>query len=132
MTETLNQTFTDTLVRETCCNCHISFGMTKAMREARLEDLKTFYCPNGHAQHYTGKPTSERLRQRLEWAEARERALRDQKDATERSYRALKGVVTRTKRRIAAGVCPCCNRTFQDLHRHMSGQHPAYVESATA
>lgn len=32
-----------------------------------------------------------------------------------------------TLRRIAAGVCPCCRRSFTDLARHMSSQHPDYA-----
>jgi hypothetical protein len=24
------------------------------------------------------------------------------------------------------GVCPCCNRTFQQLARHMKAKHPGY------
>jgi hypothetical protein len=34
--------------------------------------------------------------------------------------------MTRIKKRVAAGVCPCCNRSFKDLARHMAGQHPDY------
>jgi hypothetical protein len=30
---------------------------------------------------------------------------------------------------VANGVCPCCNRTFQNLARHMAGKHPDYEEA---
>jgi hypothetical protein len=30
----------------------------------------------------------------------------------------------RIQKRTAAGVCPCCNRTFQQLARHMKTRHP--------
>lgn len=36
-------------------------------------------------------------------------------------------VCTRTRNRIAAGVCPCCNRTFQNLADHMRTLHADYV-----
>lgn len=26
--------------------------------------------------------------------------------------------------RIGAGICPCCNRTFSQLARHMQSKHP--------
>lgn len=29
---------------------------------------------------------------------------------------------------VGAGVCPCCNRTFKNLARHMAGQHPGFTE----
>lgn len=38
----------------------------------------------------------------------------------------MKGVATRLKNRAAHGVCPCCNRTFQQLARHMSAKHPDF------
>jgi hypothetical protein len=25
-------------------------------------------------------------------------------------------------------VCPCCNRTFQALARHMNSKHPTYAD----
>ena len=42
----------------------------------------------------------------------------------------MKGQVTRIKKRVANGVCPCCNRTFKDLAAHMSTQHPDYIEQS--
>lgn len=30
------------------------------------------------------------------------------------------------KKRVGNGVCPCCNRTFENLSRHMSCKHPEY------
>jgi len=47
---------------------------------------------------------------------------------TKRQKAAAKGQLTKTKRRVANGVCPCCNRTFADLSAHMHGQHPEYGE----
>jgi hypothetical protein len=28
--------------------------------------------------------------------------------------------------RIGNGVCPCCNRSFTNLRRHMTTKHPEY------
>lgn len=46
---------------------------------------------------------------------------------TEYQRRAQKGQNTRLKKRIAAGVCPCCNRSFANLREHMAGQHPDFT-----
>ncbi|HYC31767.1 MAG TPA: hypothetical protein VEB59_05720, partial [Gemmatimonadales bacterium] len=54
------------------------------------------------------------------------REVSEQRDQTAASLRSTKGVVTKIKRRVAGGVCPCCNRTFSDLARHMSGKHPGW------
>lgn len=48
----------------------------------------------------------------------------DEAEAVKRSAAAYKGAATRLKNRAKAGVCPCCNRTFQNLARHMASQHP--------
>jgi hypothetical protein len=128
MSETM--TYTGTLAIEVCCECHIAFGMpADFQRQAREAGPKiTFHCPLGHAQHYSTSET-QRLRDRLNRAETRERAARDQADAAERSARAYKGHLTRTRKRIGNGTCPCCSRHFANVERHMHSQHPGYADS---
>ena len=50
------------------------------------------------------------------------------REEAEASLQATKGVVTRLKKRAIAGVCPCCNRTFQQLAAHMAHKHPDYKQ----
>jgi hypothetical protein len=69
-----------------------------------------------------------RLKRKLEYAEARTERERETRERTERQLTATRGVVTRIKNRVGHGVCPCCNRTFQDLARHMKGKHPDYAK----
>jgi len=133
---TLTQQFTDTLVVIACSECDTSFGITKSMNAARREDHGTFFCPVGHRQHYPGESPLERerrLRQTAErqagYARASRDAARDQAEAAERSARAYKGHATRLRNRIAAGICPVpdCRRSFQNVRRHIAGQHPAWA-----
>lgn len=49
-------------------------------------------------------------------------------DRMERSAAAQRGVLTRLKNRVAAGVCPCCHRSFKQLSEHMKMKHPDYTE----
>lgn len=119
--------FPTELKTETCCACGMLFAMPTRFERAMRDSGQSFYCPAGHPQFY-GSST---LEKRLERAEAetrreRERADRAKREAhrAEMSRRAYKGMLTKTKKRVAAGVCPCCNRTFQNLARHMAGQHP--------
>lgn len=37
---------------------------------------------------------------------------------------AYKGNVTKLKKRASAGLCPCCNRHFTNLQRHIASKHP--------
>ena len=62
----------------------------------------------------------ERERKRTEWAQQEARI-------TERRRRALKGHLTKMKKRVSHGLCPCCNRNFENLHRHMKVKHPSYA-----
>jgi hypothetical protein len=119
-----------TLVVETCCNCGTVFALSAALQEVRLEDHRTFYCPAGHGQSYTGKTEAERERERAEQAEreladARTRLMQEREE-----LRVTKRRLTTERRRTAAAVCPCCQRSFVQLRRHLSAKHPDYVEKA--
>lgn len=102
---------------EECCNCGVLFGMTDEFHDQRLKDgnTRTFYCPNGHNQHYLKKSDAQLRKE----AEAKFVAEQDQHEATRRDLRAL-------QRRVKKGVCPCCHRSFVQLSRHMKSQHPNY------
>ena len=120
----------------TCANCGVNFALAEKYVSERRKDGHGFYCPNGHSLYF-GNGENERLRKQAEdlkrqkeRLEARNVHLRDQRDAAERSARAQKGVATRVKNRVAAGVCPCCNRTVSQLANHMKTKHPEYVEEA--
>lgn len=121
-----------------CASCNIDFGIGDDFMSRRRQDHGTFYCPNGHSNVYNGDSEAEKLRKEVERSKQRERDAfdyatreRERRLLAERQRAAAKGQVTRIKNRIAAGVCPCCNRTFQNLAKHMAGQHPDYTgESA--
>ncbi|MEO2134641.1 hypothetical protein [Microbacterium sp.] len=124
------QTFTGTLTIVDCAACHMAFGVAEHFERVRRDDHKTFYCPAGHENFWPQKSEAEKLRARLASAEASLVHTRDQLQATEYQRRAQKGQNTRLKNRISAGVCPCCSRSFQDLRRHMAGQHPDFKEQS--
>lgn len=114
-----------------CCSCGVEFAMPARLLRERRENGGGFYCPNGHRLVYK-TPTTERLKKKLESAEARARHEADQREAAERSNAALRGANTKLRNRAAAGVCPCCHRSFQNVARHMSGQHPQFVAEVSA
>lgn len=145
MTTTL---FGTSLVRMTCGQCGIEFAMPEAYQQERLEDHRSWYCPNGHARCYVGKTEAEKLRDQLAAKErevlaAKSRVETEQRwrvqaeeetRRVQRSLRATKAVVTRTKKKIVAGRCPCCSHQFKDLKSHMATRHPNYdpEKAATA
>lgn len=119
------------LESETCCRCGVVFGI-EANHRARLIQKKgtNFYCPNGHPQHYIGETEADRLKRELEWARSQRDSARSALKMTENTLRVVKGHKTRLKKRIANGVCPCCNRTFENVARHMKSKHPGYAGDA--
>jgi hypothetical protein len=126
-----------TLRTQTCCysDCGIVFAVPLPWDDQRRRDHKWFYCPNGHKQQYTSKSVEEKAREEAESAkrnaeywENRMRAEVASHLKTERSRRATAGHLHRMKARVGHGVCPCCNRTFANLVRHMNGQHPGFAQ----
>lgn len=123
-----------TIVTEECCRCGMVFGVPANMQERYRNTHETFYCPAGHGQSYSGPSEAEQLRKQLEIAEQNNRTLTarvrfevDQREGAERNLKATKRELTRTKKRVSNGVCPCCNRSFAQLARHMQTKHPDYA-----
>lgn len=119
-------TRTLTIKSLTCGHCGILFGLESAFMAARLDDGQLFYCPNGHRIGWKAANERQRTEKRLEDAEARNLALRDQLAAAIRDAEAARTALLRDRARFAAGVCPCCNRSFENVRRHMQTQHPDY------
>lgn len=121
-----------TLKEIRCCDCAMLFAMTDEFYQHRLANGRMFYCPAGHAQHFTArddelaalKREKQSLQSQLTYAVTdAERQKREKIN--------LKGQLTKTRNRIANGVCPCCNRTFQNVARHIAGQHPDFKTAVT-
>ncbi len=128
-------TFTEskTLTFETlCCGvCGVWFALTTEMH-AKMRNGDCYHCPNGHSITYR-KTEAQQLRERLAETERQLReskcetlAERHAKEFAERSKVASERKTAASERKLArvnAGVCPCCNRTFQNLSRHMATKH---------
>lgn len=132
----MTQIFTGVLVLETCCNCGMHFGMEASYQKKRLDDQQSFYCPNGHPQHYTGPTPEQKLKRQLEEAQKvidfntnRINKLHDNLTIQKNKTRAEKAAKTRLKNRVKNGICPCCNRSVKQLADHMKMMHPEYVEA---
>ena len=127
--KTYIETVEVTLVVETCCVCGVRFGLPSEIQLDSQRHQTIFYCPNGHAQAYTGKSIEKRLEETEKILQKAEESVRWWKGEAEQTGRKListRGVVTRLKNRIANGVCPCCHRQFVNLQRHMTNQHPEF------
>jgi|SRR6185312_6642310 len=118
-----------------CWKCGEPYCMTKETERVLRRSRGTFYCPFGHGAVFAEGPSEadklrqerDRLMQNAAYMEDLIRRERDLRKATERQASAFKGVATRIKNRVQRGVCPCCNRTFADLQRHMATKHAGYI-----
>jgi hypothetical protein len=121
--------YSDRLITTSCCNCGITFGIPEDHNRVLVDTKRVFYCPNGHGQSYTGATEAEKLKKELE----REKQRREmaEREAAMEAKRAKKSEAElgRVKTRVHNGVCPCCNRTFQNLARHMATKHPEHKET---
>ncbi len=127
---------------ETCChdNCRTQFMMSEATHQVAQQRKEgfMFYCTHGHSQHYISNETAldKMRRERDRFAQQvanREDIIKEQEEENKKLFRekaALRGVVTKVKKRVGSGVCPCCNRHFSALSRHMKHMHPAYANEA--
>lgn len=119
------------------CWCGISHAVPSELANEQERQHRdghkqlTLYCPLGHTHIIAGPSEIDGVRSELTRANnglARERAAHDQ---TRARLSATKGALTKTKRRVANGVCPCCHRTFVNVARHMRSQHPDYETTET-
>lgn len=137
---------TDTLTRKqvfefiTCTGdrCGITFAVEDGFVQARRSDRQTFYCPNGHPRWYPGQTPEQTIAKlKAELTHARDqnaaetRSLRTRVESERRTKIAYKGQATKLRKkieRVEAGVCPHCNRSFQNLARHMVSQHSQHPQ----
>jgi DNA-binding XRE family transcriptional regulator len=113
-----------------CGKCGITWAMPTVFLAARRQDGKTFYCPNGDPRVFREssedrlKKELERQRQITEAEQARAARIERERDQVARAHQ-------RMRQRVMNGVCPCCNRTFQNLMQHMKTEHAADLNVGT-
>jgi hypothetical protein len=126
----MSLTFTDAFVAIECCSCHITFGITETTQKILRGEHSTFYCPNGHPNYYPGEKREEVLERQLQAANSEKERLNNRLELEKKKVAGQKAAASRYRndrdrimKRAKAGVCPCCNRTFQNLARHMKTKH---------
>ena len=111
--------YTTQLHTLTCGACGTPFAMEERLYRKKAEEHAEFYCPNGHCRQFCGKTEAQKLRELLD-EQAR-------KYASELNLRlAAETELNYIKKRISRGVCPCCKRSFSNVHRHIEQKHPNF------
>lgn len=124
-----------------CPNCGITYALPARVVEDRRAGGGSWYCPNGHGVSFRetdadrARKEAAQLRKKLddekqnaEWWKTRSREAQKAADHQESRANGYKGALTKVKKRVGNGVCPCCSRSFVDLGRHMQSKHPMFAE----
>lgn len=132
----------DHIINITCYKCKVAIYIPQSVDSYLQASHKEFFCLNGHGQVYSTQPSEEqKLRKQLDAERiARQRAeqrvaeqadyarqAREQAQRERNRANGYKGHATRISKRVKAGTCPCCNRTFKQLAAHMANKHPSFT-----
>jgi uncharacterized Zn finger protein (UPF0148 family) len=110
-----------TLTEINCGKCGGVYAITERYREQKAQAGGYWHCPYCDTSWGFGESENDRLKKEVE-AERRRKdeALSRANEANAERDRAL-----RKLKRVGRGVCPECNRTFENLARHMNCKHAA-------
>lgn len=121
------------LIRDTRFEVHecLTCGCVIVASERVLNQMREvggfYHCQNGHKQGWTlGGSEIERLRRERDRLKQDAARKEDEILAAVANQMKAERALTRHKKRAAAGLCPCCNRTFTNMTRHMQTEHPDY------
>lgn len=118
-------TITSTELEHVQCWCGVPMALPANLVRNVRESGDSLYCP-GTGHRFGWGSENEKLQKLLDRERTRIGALQDQLRAAERQTTVVKGQLTKARKRTANGVCPCCNRSFVQLSRHMASKHPDF------
>jgi hypothetical protein len=117
-----------------CGTCGVWHAFPETIYEHCYREGGFWSCPNGHRRGWdkgAEKKEVDLLRQERDRLKQRQAMLEDDIAAARRLTAAAKAETTKLRKRVGAGVCPCCNRTFQNVARHMATKHSNVVPIAS-
>lgn len=103
-----------------CGECGGTYAINERYRQQKYQKGESWTCPYCRTGWgYKGNSENEKLKRELE-------AERQRKDAAlsrENEQRMAREKLERKLKRVGKGVCPDCNRSFQNLAAHMKCKH---------
>lgn len=112
----------ETLTLETvlmeCGECGVLFWVTENFYRERRNRNLGWHCPNGHSRIFRENDV-DILKRQLDKEKSKLAKAQFELMAAEKK-------IKRIEKRVKSGTCPCCNRQFVQLARHMKTKHPDY------
>jgi len=119
-----------------CPSCGVVYGIPQSFADECRANGSRYYCPNGHSLGWSEtdadreRARAARLQRRLEASEDTARRYRENAERERRTAAALRGHLTRIRKRIANGICPVpgCKRSgFDRVMSHIASQHADWL-----
>lgn len=113
-----------------CGTCAVWHTVPEIVYDCFKREGGYWHCPNGHQRGWDkGTDAIERENIRRERDRLKQDAARLQDEIAAERKRAdeAEHKIVQVRRRAVAGVCPCCNRTFLNVQKHMQSKHPNVV-----
>lgn len=109
------------------CSCGGTYAISEKVREHAYKDSGDWHCP--YCQRSWGYHETEAHRLRKELTAAKSETMRAHQLRAQADADALRAVLEkkRIEKRAKAALCPCCNRSFIALRRHLATKHPEFV-----
>lgn len=111
-----------------CGECGINFMAPEFFMAEKQANGSGWHCPNGHTRAYIESDVA-KLRKQLEAEKQKSAMEASTRRMVEETLEKERREAKRLKKRTDAGVCTCCNRTFQNLARHMKTKHDPKVSA---
>lgn len=128
------------LETKTCPVCGIVYAAPSTLFQEIRSDEKMsargWWCPNGHNLCFKEKELDalrrerDRLKQDAARLEDEARTTRMKLAAAVTARDKAEALTRKVKKRAEAALCPCCNRSFSQLARHMKSKHPDVLPMA--
>lgn len=104
-----------------CGECGGTYAINERYRQQKQQTSGFWNCPYCKCSWGFAKGENAELREQVEAERRRTQAAL----ARENELRAAKEKMERKLKRVGRGVCPECNRSFENLARHMNCKHAA-------
>lgn len=121
-------TFTETVKLEKvdCGQCGGTYALNGRFVRERVERGGFWNCPYCKTSWGYNESENSKLKKELEQTQiaARQAKCRELEERLRREDTEKK--LSKVKCRVKNGVCPCCNRSFTNLRRHMATKHKDY------
>lgn len=123
-----------TMIATTCWKCKCVYHLPSELHDAaRRSESISFWCPYEHSAHFPqGETDEDKLRRELNSQRQQNARLEDEARASRAAALKAEKATKRLKKRVAAGVCPCCHRTVGQMAKHMATKHPEFVHQNVA